>query len=173
MKKRFKRSSDSIRYLTGASLIAAIYTAVTFISTAMGMSSGAIQFRLSESLIILPLIMPEAVPGLFIGCLISNIISGCALWDIIFGSLATLLGAYFVHLLRGLPLKLRWLSTVPNFLINSLVIPLMLMYAYGINKGYLLLVLSVGLGELVCGVILASIFYYAIREIDFIHRKQI
>ncbi len=173
MKRRFKRGSYSVRCLTGASLVAAIYTVMTFISAALGMSSGAIQFRLSESLIILPLIMPEAVPGLFIGCLISNIISGCALWDIIFGSLATLLGAYCVYLLRNLPLKLRWLSVIPNFLINSLVIPLVLMYAYGINKGYLLLVLSVGLGELVCGVILASIFYYAIREIDFIHRKQI
>ena len=86
-------------YTTRGALIAAIYVALTAIASAVGLSSGAIQFRISEALCILPIFMPEAVPGLFIGCLISNVLSGCVVWDVIFGSLATLIGASLYYLL--------------------------------------------------------------------------
>ncbi len=162
MGKKYKRTSASLRRLTTAALIASLYAVMSYISSVIGLSSGAIQFRLSEMLILLPLILPEAVGGLFVGCIISNVISGCVIWDVIFGSLATLLGALGALCLRRLPRKLKWLASLPNLVINSTVIPFILMYAYGIEQGYFLLMLSVGIGELVCGVILASLLYYSL-----------
>ena len=74
-----------------AGLIAAIYVVLTFVSQAFGLASGAIQFRLSEMLTILPMVTPAAIPGLTVGCILANLLTGCALWDVVFGSVATLL----------------------------------------------------------------------------------
>ena len=79
--------------LTQAAIIAALYIVLTFIANALGLANFAVQVRFSESLTILPYFTKAAIPGLFIGCLLSNILTGCALPDILFGSLATLLGA--------------------------------------------------------------------------------
>ena len=81
-------------FITKAAVIAAIYVILTWISALLGISSGVIQFRLSEMLCILPIFTPAAIPGLFIGCAISNIIAGGVIWDVIFGSIATLIGAW-------------------------------------------------------------------------------
>ena len=87
----------NVRYLTQAAMIAAIYVVLTFIANVLGLANGAIQIRFSESLCILPYFTSAAIPGLFIGCLISNILTGCALPDIVFGSIATLIGAYVTY----------------------------------------------------------------------------
>ena len=88
-----KNTKNAItRAITRGAAVAALYTALTLVSAVFGLSSGVIQLRLSESLCLLPLVMPEAVLGLYVGCIISNLITGCAFWDIIFGSLATLIG---------------------------------------------------------------------------------
>ena len=87
-------------------MIAAIYVALTFLSALMGLSSGAIQLRLSEAMCLLPLIFPEAIVGLTLGCAIANLVTGCVFWDIVFGSVATLIGALGAYLLRRLPEKL-------------------------------------------------------------------
>ena len=79
--------------LTWAALIAALYVVLTFIANAAGLASGAIQVRLSEMLTIMPMFTWAAVPGLTIGCVLANLLTGCAVWDVVFGSLATLLGA--------------------------------------------------------------------------------
>ena len=92
-------------YLTRGALIAALYVSLTYASSLFGLSSGAIQFRLSEMLCILPVFMPEAVVGLTLGCLIANLLTGAVVWDIIFGSLATLMGAVGARLLSKLPDK--------------------------------------------------------------------
>ena len=89
-----KNTKQITLYTTRGALIAALYVVLTLLASVMGLSSGVIQFRFSEALCILPLFFPEAVPGLFIGCLISNLMSpNVVIWDIIFGSLATLIGA--------------------------------------------------------------------------------
>ena len=75
-------------------MIAALYVLLTEISALLGISSGVIQFRLSEMFAVLPIFTPAAIPGVFIGCMISNIITGGVVWDVIFGSLASLLGAW-------------------------------------------------------------------------------
>ena len=82
-------NSISILLLCQAALIAALYIVLTFLANAMGLANYAVQVRFSEALTILPFFTPAAIPGLFVGCLLSNILTGCALPDIVFGSLAT------------------------------------------------------------------------------------
>ena len=75
-------------YLTRGAMIAALYVAVTWLCSLIGLSSGVIQFRISEAMCILPVFFPEAVPALFIGCMLSNLIAGGLIWDVIFGAIA-------------------------------------------------------------------------------------
>ena len=111
-------------YLTRGALIAALYVALTYISALFGLSSGAIQFRISEMLCILPVFMPEAIIGVTVGCLISNIICGGVFFDILFGTLATLIGALLCRLFIYLPKKLRFLASIPTVISNSVIVPL-------------------------------------------------
>lgn len=132
-------------YITQAALIAALYTVLTMIAAGFDLASGAIQVRFSEALTVLPFLTPAAVPGLTLGCLLSNILTGCALPDVIFGTLATLLGALGTYALR----EHRFLCAVPPIVSNALIIPFVLTYAYHIPGGIPLFMLTVGLGELI------------------------
>lgn len=116
-------------HLTQAAIIAALYIVLTFFANALGLANYAVQVRFSESLTILPYFSKAAIPGLFIGCLLSNILTGCALPDIIFGSLATLIGAIITYALR----KYKWAASVGPILSNAVIIPFVLLYAYGIE----------------------------------------
>ena len=165
MKRNVRRVTGSTRKLTRGALIAALYVGLTYVSTIFGLSSGAIQFRISEALCILPVFMPEAIPGLFIGCILANILSGCVIWDIIFCSIATLIGACIAYLLRNVPGKFKWVATLPNMIANMVIVPFVLMYAYGVEDGYFLLALSVGIGELVCGVFGGTFLYYSAKDL--------
>lgn len=139
----------NVRYLTQAAMIAAIYVVLTFIANVLGLANGAIQIRFSESLCILPYFTSAAIPGLFIGCLISNILTGCALPDIVFGSIATLIGAYVTYLLR----KYKWLSPIGPILANALIVPFILLYAYGVRPLWLSFI-TVTIGEIIsCGIL--------------------
>ena len=145
-------------------MIAACYVVLTYVANLLGLANGAIQFRISEALCILPIFLPEAVPGLFIGCLISNLITAGNPFDIVFGALATLIGAYGAWLLRKMPTKLLWLATIPTVLANMLIVPPILIFAYGVNDAYLWLVLTVGIGEVVCAAIGGSILGYSLKK---------
>ena len=162
----FKRTGNETRFLTRAALIAALYVALSYVSTIFGLASGVIQFRISEVLCILPILMPEAIPGLFIGCVIANIVGGCLFWDVVFGSVATLIGAIGCYYFRKLPEKFKWVCTLPNLLSNCIIVPLVLMYVYDVPDGFFFLMLTVGLGELVCGVIGGSAFYYSTKRLN-------
>ena len=142
-------------YLAHAAIIAALYVALTYLASMLGLSSGAIQIRFSEALTILPAFTPAAIPGLFIGCLLSNILTGCMLLDIIFGSLATLLGAIGTWLLRKVLIKkLPLLAPIPPILANTLIVPWVLIHAYLVEDAYPYLMLTVGIGEVIsCGVL--------------------
>ena len=146
-----KRNTHSaVLYVTYGGIIAALYVALTYVSAAFGLASGVIQVRISEALTILPIFTPAAVPGLFVGCLLSNILTGCALWDVVFGSIATLLGAVFTYLLR----KYKWVAPVPPIVANVLIIPFVLRYVYEVPDGIPYLMLTVGIGEVIsCGVL--------------------
>lgn len=139
--------------ITKAALIAALYVVLTLIAQSMGLASGVIQVRLSEALTILPCFTPSAIPGLTLGCLLSNLITGCALWDIVFGSVATLLGAIGTYLLRNK----KWLAPIPPIVANTLIVPFVLIYTYGATESLPYLMLTVGIGEIVSAGILGTL----------------
>ena len=138
-------------FITHAAIIAALYVVLTYFASMLGLSNGAIQIRFSEALTILPYFTPAAIPGLFIGCIISNLLAGAIVWDVVFGSLATLIGAVFTYLLRK---KTRWLAPLPPIAANTIIVPLVLSYAYGVPDGLPYLALTVGIGEVIsCGIL--------------------
>ncbi len=92
--------NKKIMFLSQAAMIAALYVVLTLLANALGLANYAIQVRFSEALTILPFFTPAAIPGLTIGCLLSNILTGCAPLDILFGTLATLIGALGTYALR-------------------------------------------------------------------------
>lgn len=146
--------------MTQAALIAALYVVLTFVANAMGLASGAIQIRLSEALTILPCFTPAAIPGLFIGCLISNILVGSVIWDIVFGSLATLIGAIGTHYLR----KHKWLSPLPPIISNAVIVPFVLVYAYGVQDALSFLAFTVGAGEVISAGVLGMILLKSLEK---------
>ena len=149
---------ESTRFLTEAAIIAAIYVVLTLVFAPI--SYGEIQVRISEALTILPFFTPAAVPGLFVGCLLANILGGAILPDIIFGSLATLIGAVFSRMLR----KNRFLVPIPPIAANTVIVPFVLRFGYGVNLPIPLMMLTVGVGEVIsCGV-LGLILLFALEK---------
>lgn len=144
-----KRGSKSVSFLTRGAIIAAIYVVLTYLSHLLGLSSGVIQLRLSEALCILPIFMPEAVVGVTLGCFISNTVTGALPQDILFGTLATLIGALGAYFLRRLPDKLCFIATLPTVLSNALIIPPILIFAYGATEGYWFILGTVTVGEFI------------------------
>ena len=140
---------NSTRYLVQAAMIAAVYVVLTYLVNALGWASGAVQLRLSEALTVLPFFVSSAVSGLWIGCMLANLLTGSALWDVVFGSLATLLGALGTRALRS---RSPYLACVPPILANTLIIPFVLRLVYGDATPMGFLFLTVGLGEVLsCG----------------------
>lgn len=153
--------------LVQAAMIAAIYVVLTFIANAFGLANHVIQVRFSEALTILPFFTPAAVPGLFIGCLLGNILTGCALPDIIFGSLATLIGAIGTYALR----RWKWCAPVCPIIANTIIVPLILIYGYGLLiegmnalQCYGYYCLTVGAGEVISCGILGMILLTALQK---------
>ncbi len=149
-----------IRTLSRAAMIAALYVALTLLSAILGLSSGAVQIRLSEMLCILPIFTTSAVPGVTVGCFIANLMTGGTVWDLTLGVLATCIGV-----LLTLPLRRHHrLAPVPTILSNALVIPVVLMLAGYIPATvtmYLVTALTVGLGETIsCGVLGTFLIQY-------------
>lgn len=151
--------NKKVLLLVQAAMIGAIYVVLTLLFQPF--SFGQIQVRIAEALTILPVFTPAAIPGLFVGCLIGNILGGSILPDIIFGSLATLIGATFTYLLRN---QNKFLGPVPPILSNTIIVPFVLRYGYGVNLPIPFLMLTVGIGEVIsCGV-LGMIIYHALKR---------
>ena len=148
-------------FITQAAPIAALYVVLTLVSAAFGLDSKAIQFRLSEALTVLPALTPAAIPGLFIGCLLSNFICGAMLPDMIFGSLATLIGAVGTYFIGK---RVKWLSALPPIAANTVIVPLVLKYAYHLDGTVPFFALTVFIGEFVCCGILGTVLLYAIPK---------
>jgi len=149
-------------------MVAAVYVVLTYFVSAFNLASGAIQIRVSEALTVLPYFTPAAVPGLAIGCFLSNVLTGGVLPDVVFGSLATLIGAIGTYLLRNH----KFLLTLPPVIANMLVIPFILKYAYGVPavifKGVDLtipfLMVTVGIGEIISCCILGTVLVRALGK---------
>ena len=151
---------NQTRLLCHAAIIASLYIVFTYLTAMLGLASGAIQLRLSEALCILVAFTPAAVPGLTLGCLISNLITGCLPTDVLFGTLATLLGATGGRMLRKSP----YLAPLPTVLANTLIVPFVLAYAYHVEEGLPFLFLSVGIGELLSAYLLGVLLYFPLKK---------
>lgn len=143
-----------IRRLTEAGIIAAMYTVLTLISSAFGLSSMAVQCRLSESLCMLPILTPSAIPGVAVGCLISNLITTASIFDIVLGTTASLIGAIGTYLLRGV--RFKWIASLPTVIANTIAVPAILMLMGVPNVVWQYVALTVALGEILSCTVLGS-----------------
>ena len=132
-------------FLCQGALIAALYVVLTLLSRVLGLDSGAVQVRFSEMLCLLPIYFSAAIPGVTVGCFLANLLSGAVWLDLLIGPVATLIGAVGTRLLRKHP----YLAPMPPILANTLLIPLVLAYGYGIEQAIPLMMLTVGLGEVI------------------------
>ena len=148
-------------FLAQAGVIAALYVVLTCLAAGFDLASGAIQVRISEALTVLPFFTPAAVPGLIIGCLLANTITGAVIPDIVFGTIATAVGAVGTLLLK----KHSFLCTLPPVLSNAIIIPFVLRYAYGIPGSIPFFMLTVGAGEVISCCLLGSILLHALMPV--------
>lgn len=157
-----KRESLSTRTLLvcRAAVIAAIYVVLTLFSAMLGLSSGVIQVRLSEMLCILPVFTPAAIPGLTIGCLCANLLCGSIWQDVVFGTLATLIGAVGTYALR----RFKWLAPIPPTVANTVIVPFVLAYGYDFEGGLPYFMLTVGIGEVISVYVLGLLLYHALKN---------
>ena len=146
------------RRLVRGALIAALYAVLCL--AFFSISYGDLQFRISEALTVLPLLMPEAIPGLFVGCLLSNLVGGYGVMDIVFGSAATLIAALATYFMRKLP---AWIAVLPVVLVNALIVGYFTLHlAAGLP--FWPSALSVGLGQAVVVYVLGLPLHYALKK---------
>lgn len=160
--------TKQVHFLTQAAMIAALYVVLTFLANALGLASGIIQVRLSEMLTILPYFTSAAIPGVTIGCLLSNILTGCSLLDIVFGTIATLIGAFGSYLLR----KHKFLVPLPPIIANIIIVPWILRISYGVPDAIPYMMATVGMGEIISCAILGMILLFSLEKYKHIIFKQ-
>lgn len=142
--------NKNVSIITIGAMTAALYVVLTLVANAFGLANYAIQVRFSEALTILPYFTPAAIPGLFVGCILSNLITGCMPLDVLFGSLATLLGALGTYSLR----KCKWAAPIPPIIANTIIVPFVLAYVYHFEGSIPYFMVTVGIGEIIsCGVL--------------------
>lgn len=152
--------SKKLVFICQAAVIAALYVVLTYVFSAF--ASGVIQVRVSEALTILPAFTPAAIPGLVIGCLLSNTLTGCVLLDIIFGSVATLIGALGSYALR----RHTWMVPIPPIVSNMIIVPFVLRFAYGATDAFPFMIATVGAGEIISCYLLGMILYGALKKMN-------
>lgn len=159
--------NKKVLFIVRAALIAAIYVALTYVSSLVGLASGTIQVRLSEILCILPVFTTAAIPGLWLGCFLANMLTGCILIDVVCGSIATLIGAIGTYYLR----KHKFACTLPPVLANMVIVPFVLRYGYGFVTKYKGIdwsipfnAITVGIGEVITCVVLGSILLRVLKK---------
>ena len=157
-----KFSQFSIRDLAIAAVIGALYAALTVAFAPI--SYGAVQFRIAEAFTLLPVLLPQAIPGLAVGCLVANLIGGYGIWDVIFGTLATLIAAVLTYGLR----KNVWLAAVPPVAVNAVVIGLLLHFV--LQLPLLPTVATVGLGQLAVVYVLGVPLILALSRVPVLKR---
>ena len=154
-----KAVSGNTRTLVRAALIAALYTVLTLLLQPL--SYGEVQIRFSEALTLLPILLPEAVPALAVGCLLANILGGCTIFDIVFGTLATLLAALCTRRLRDH----FWLAALMPVLFNGVIVGAVVHYCYAPVFPLPLSMLSVAAGEAVACLIVGPLLVRVMQRI--------
>ena len=148
--------SNTTRIIALGAVIAAVYAALTYLTAPISFS--AIQFRVSEAFCILPVFTAAAVPGVTVGCFLANFLAGAAPMDVVFGTLATFIGAVGTRALR----KKGPFAAIPPIVSNALIIPFVLRYAYGVPDLIPFMMLTVGLGEVISVGLLGNLFRVAL-----------
>lgn len=166
MKNNIERRNNAAKNICYGAIIAALYVVLTWLSAIFKLDSGVIQFRLSEALCIFGVFTPAAIPGMTVGCLISNLIFTGIAYDMIFGALATLIGMLGVYLLRKIP----YLAPLPYVLSNAIIVPFVLQYAYGVPDAFWFLLVTVGIGELVCALGGGIALYFILKKVKLFNR---
>ncbi len=152
-----KRAKSPAAALVRTAVIAALYAAVTLCVSPI--AYGAVQFRVSEALTLLPLLCPEATIGLTIGCFVANIPSG--VYDMVFGALATFAAGCLTRASR------KWyFGIIPPVVINAFAVPIIIALGAGLNEAYFICVAAVGLGQTVSVVGLGVPLYFALRKLN-------
>ena len=154
-----KAVSTNTRTLVRAALIAALYTVLTLLLQPL--SYGEVQIRFSEALTLLPILLPEAVPALAVGCLLANILGGCTIFDIVFGTLATLLAALCTRRLRDR----FWLAALMPVLFNGVIVGAVVHYCYAPVFPLPLSMLSVAAGEAVACLVVGPLLIRVMQRI--------
>ncbi len=158
--------NPKLSMITYGAVIAALYAALTVVFAPI--SFGMMQVRIAEVLTILPMFTPAAVPGLFVGCVIANVFGGAAIPDVIFGSIATLIGAIGSRMLR----KSRWLVPLPPIAANTLIVPFVLRYAYGVGGALPALAMFVAAGEVISCYLLGELLIAGMLRMNRIKPPQ-
>ena len=152
-----KSKDPKVTWITQGAAIAALYVVLTLVFAPI--SFGPVQLRVAEALCILPMFTPAAIPGLFIGCLIANLLGGGIVLDVVFGSLATLIGAVLGYMLRSN----RWLVPLPAVIANALIVPFVLKFGYGVvDVAIPVLMLQIAAGEILGCYVLGELFASAL-----------
>ena len=145
--------SARVRFLVQAAMIAALYTVLTLVAAMLNWAYGPVQFRFSEAMTVLPMFTPAAIPGLAVGCFLSNVWSNMGVMDMIFGTLATLLAAVATRAARHVRVKgIPVLAPLPPVVCNALIVGLEITLVSpggSLWHAFLANALSVGAGELV------------------------
>ena len=150
------KNMGNSHFLTTAAIIAALYLALMI--PFQPIAFGPVQFRVSEMLCVLPFFTMAGIPGVTIGCLLGNFMLGAPLPDVIFGTLATLIGAFGTYYVGRLPLRhARLLSLLPPILSNAIIIPFVLKFAYGAPELLPFMAVTVGAGEVLAVGVLGSV----------------
>lgn len=147
-------------YLCQGAIIAASYVVLTYVTHMFGLDAGVIQLRVSEMLCILPMFTSAAIPGLYLGCLLANLLTGAVWLDVLIGPIATLVGALGTYALR----KYKWLAPIPPIAANTVLVPFVLAYGYGIEQAIPFMMLTVGIGEVLSIYLLGMIFYFSVEK---------
>ncbi len=160
--------NNTTKKITRAGIIAGLYVVLSL--AVFPIASGAIQFRLSEGLTLLPLIYVEAVPAIFVGCMLINLITGCALLDVVFGSLITLV-AGVMTLVAGKFIKKVWLKILVGglfpVLLNAFLLPLIWLVCYGTGEYmYILQVAFLLVGQTVCVYVFGSVCVKTVNRLQ-------
>ena len=154
-----------VLFIAHAAIIAALYVVLTELAAFLGLASSPVQIRFSEALTVLPVFTPAAIPGLFVGCILANLLTGCVPLDVLFGSIATLLGALGTYLISRPPKSSgntgrmsggfrKWLAPLPPIAANTLIVPFVLAYVYHLEGTVPYFMLTVGAGEVIsCGIL--------------------
>ena len=152
--------NKKVLFIVQAALIAAIYVALTYLSSIAGLASGTIQVRISEALCILPVFTTAAIPGLWLGCFLANMLTGGIPVDVVCGSIATLIGAFGTYALR----KHKWLAPLPPIVANTIIVPFVLAYVYMAEGTIPFFMLTVGIGEVISCYVLGMILYKVLNN---------